>query len=161
MRTTALILLATLVAAPAAAQHQGHGQGHGQDQGPMRQQGQMMMQMGQEQLPGPLRVYGVFAPAKVLEGKDALALTADQTARITTVAEWAKTAHDQAHAPAHAAMMAARDELQKPTPNLDLVREMVVAHATAEGNMQWVQLSAALQVRALLTDAQRDKLTAK
>lgn len=159
MRVSILLGLLTFTASSLAAQHQGH-QPEGPGKGQMQMQGQM--QMGaQEQLPGPLRVYAPFAPEKVLAAAEPLALTEGQTAKLKAIAEWARKANAEAHAPAHAAMMSARDELAKASPDTAVVRMMIVTHATAEGNMQWIQVSAALQVQAVLTAEQRAKVTAK
>ncbi len=165
MRSFIVLGLMACSAGSLAAQHQEH---QGQGQQPMQMQGRMQDQMqgqmqmgGEEALPGPLRVYQAFAPAKVLEAAEKLGLTETQTQQLKAIAAWAKTAGDQAHAPAHAAMMSARDELAKASPDTSLVRLMIVAHATAEGNMQWIRVSAALQVQSVLTAEQRTKLTAK
>ena len=179
MRSFVVLGLMACSAGPLTAQHQGH-QGQGQQHMPMhmqmhmqgqmqsqmqgRMQGQMQGQMqmgGQEALPGPLRVYEAFAPAKVLEAAERLGLSESQTEQLKSIAARAKTAGDNAQAPAHAAMMSAQAELAKANPDTSLVHDLVVAHATAEGNMQWIRVSAALQVQAVLTAEQRAKLTAK
>ena len=159
MRVSIVLGLMTFAASSLAAQHQEH-QAEGQAKGQMQMQGQMQM-AGQEHLPGPLRAYAPFAPEKVLAASETLGLSAEQTAKLKAIAEWARKANEQAHAPAHAAMMSARDELAKASPDTAVVRLQIAAHATAEGNMQWLQLSAALQVQAVLTAEQRAKVTAQ
>lgn len=161
MRSFIVLGLMACSVGPLAAQHQEH-QGQGQPQMQMqgRMQGQMQMG-GEEALPGPLRIYEAFAPAKVLEAGEKLGLTETQTEQLKAIAARAKTAGDNAHAPAHAAMMSAQAELAKANPDTSLVHDLVVAHATAEGNTQWIRVSAALQVQAVLTAEQRAKLTAK
>lgn len=159
MRTLVVVGLMTFASGSLAAQHEEH-QGEGQGKGQMQMQ--MQMQMGaQEQLPGPLRVYAPFAPEKVIAIAEKLALTEAQTAKLSAIAEWAKKANEEAHRPAHAAMMSARDELAKASPDTSIVRLLIVAHSTAEGNMQWLKVSAALQVQSVLTAEQRAKVTAK
>lgn len=163
MRSFIVLGLVACSAGPLAAQHQEHqgqGQQHKQMHMQMHMQGRMQMG-GQEALPGPLRVYEAFAPAKVLEAAEQLGLTESQTEQLKAIAARARTAGDNAHAPAHAAMMSAQAELAKANPDTSLVHDLVVAHATAEGNMQWTRVSAALQVQAVLTAEQRAKLTAK
>ncbi|MEK6689019.1 MAG: Spy/CpxP family protein refolding chaperone [Gemmatimonadota bacterium] len=171
MRSFIVLGLMACSVGPLAAQHQEH-QGQGQQHMHMQMQGRMQGQMqgrmqgqmqmaGEQALPGPLRVYEAFAPAKVLEAAEQLGLTESQTEQLKAIAARAKTAGDNAHAPAHAAMMSAQAELAKADPDTSLVHDLVVAHATAEGNMQWIRVSAALQVQAVLTAEQRAKLTAK
>lgn len=164
MRTLISVALAAALMGPAAAQAQQHQhpQGAGQKP-PMGQMGGMQggmmggMQMGGG-LPGPLRSFGVYAPAKVLEMKEMLELTADQEAKLTALVESAKKAGEEAHAPAMAAMQSLRAEMAKPSPDKEAMRQFLVAHATAEGNMQWIQVDAAMQAKALLTEAQRKHL---
>lgn len=157
MRSILTLALVAVLSVPAAAQsHDGHQMGQpqaGQPQGRGMQGGGM--QMGGEALPGPVRRYGAFAPAKVLEMKGMLGLSAEQETAISALAAASKQAGDMAHEPAMAAMRSLRAELQKPSPDKDAIRQHLVAHATAEGNMQWAQLDAAMQVEALLTPAQR------
>jgi hypothetical protein len=57
-----------------------------------------------------------------------------------------------------AAMKSLRAEMEKPSPDKEAMRQFLVAHATAEGNMQWIQVDAAMQAKALLTEAQRKHL---
>lgn len=154
MRTILTLALAAALAAPAAAQsHDGHQMG--QPQAGM-QQGRGMQGGGMgPQLPGPVRRYGAFLPAKALEMKAMLGLSAEQETVISALAASSKQAGDMAHEPAMAAMRNLRAELQKPSPDKEAIRQYLVAHATAEGNMQWAQLDAAMQVEALLTPAQR------
>jgi hypothetical protein len=128
---------------PAGMGHQMGGQGQGMGMG---------MEMG---LPGPLRSLGGYAPDKVLAMKEMLELTADQEAKLTALAGSAKKAGEDAHAPAMAAMQNLRKEMEKATPDKDVMHQLLVAHATAEGNMQWVTVDAAMQTKALLTEAQR------
>ena len=155
------LISAALVAAlmtPAVAQAQKHQ--HGQPaQGQKQQMGGMQgmqggMQMGGG-LPGPLRSLTPYAPDNVLKMKDMLELSADQEKQLTELAAWAKKAGDEAHAPAEASMKSLREEMAKPEPNKESLRGYLVAHATAMGNMQWVRADAAMQAKALLTEAQR------
>lgn len=156
MRSIMILALVAAVSTPLAAQsHEGHQMGQrptGQAPRGMQMGG---MQMGGEALPGPVRRYAAFAPAKVLEMKAMLGLSAEQETAISALAASSKQAGDMAHEPAMAAMRSLRAELQKPTPDKEAIRQYLVAHATAEGNMQWAQLDAAMQVEALLTPAQR------
>lgn len=157
MRSIMILALAAALTVPAAAQsHEGHQMG----QRPAAQtpRGGMQMggmQMGGEALPGPVRRYGAFAPAKVLEMKAMLSLSAEQETAISALAASSKQAGDLAHEPAMTAMRNLRAEMNKATPDKGAIRQFLVAHATAMGNMQWAQLDAAMQAEALLTPAQR------
>ena len=159
MRTLIAAALVAALMAPAAAQAQQHQHGQPQGQGQGQGKGQMGgmqggMQMGGG-LPGPLRSLVPYAPDNVLKMKEMLDLTADQEKQLTALSAWAKQAGDEAHAPAEASMKSLRDELAKPEPNKESLRGYLVAHATAMGNMQWVRADAAMQAKALLTEAQR------
>lgn len=161
MRRLISAALVAALMAPAVAQAQKHQHGQPQGQGQKQQMGQHQMggmqggmQMGGG-LPGPLRGLVPFAPDNVLKMKGMLDLTADQEKQLTELAAWAKKAGDEAHAPAEASMKSLRAELAKPEPNKESLQALLVAHATAMGNMQWVRADAAMQAKALLTEAQR------
>ena len=161
MRALISAALVAALMAPAVAQAQKHQ--HGQPaQGQKQHMGQMGgmqgmqggMQMGGG-LPGPLRSLAPYTPDNVLKMKDMLELSADQEKKLTELAAWAKKAGDEAHAPAEASMKSLQAEMAKPEPNKESLRGYLVAHATAMGNMQWVRADAAMQAKALLTEAQR------
>ncbi len=146
MRTvTCCILLGLVAAGGLSAQTRGQqGQGHGR-QGSM--DGMMMM--------GPLAEFRPFAPANLLEQVDRLGLSSDQVEHLTALADSAAQDLEYAHAPAHAAMQGLERELAVDAPDTASVRQLLAAHVTAMGNMQWVQLEAALEARGLLTAEQR------
>ena len=96
-----------------------------------------------------------FAPAKLLEMKGMLELSGDQESRLTALQETAKKQSEDAHAPAHAAMQSLQKELAAGSPDMDAVKGYFMAHNTAMGNTQWIEVSTALQAMALLTDGQR------
>lgn len=135
--------------------------------GGMHQGGGMMGGMGQQGggmgsaagMPGPLRPYAAFAPDKVLAMKEMLELSADQEKQLGTLAEAAKQAEESAHAPAMAAMKSLQAELAKPAPDAEVVRQLLGAHATAEGNMQWIRLKAGMDAKALLSAEQAKHVT--
>ncbi len=145
----------TLAAAPLAAQaHTGH-----EAPQPPRQGGMMGggMQMGGGEGPmGPLTAqFGKYAPDAVLAMKDHLALTAQQETALAALVEEEKKAVADAHHPAHAAHMELRKLQVADQPDPAAMRQFVLAHHTAEGNMQWLRVEVALKARALLTPAQR------
>lgn len=150
-RTTTMAMIMALVAAPVVAQ-QGGGMGG-------MQMGQMGgMQMGGQQAGdmGPLTAkFGAYAPAKVLAMKEHLSLTADQEARLNALVEEGKKAEMEAHMPAHAAHMELNKAMATEPVDLEKAKAMFLAHHNAEGNMQWIRVANAMQVKALLTPAQR------
>jgi hypothetical protein len=161
MRRLILAALVAALMAPAVAQAQQHQHGQPQGQGQKKEMGQHQMggmqggmQMGGG-LPGPLRSLVPYAPDHVLKMKEMLDLTADQEKQLTALSDWAKQAGDEAHAPAEASMKSLNAELAKPEPNKASLQAFLVAHATAMGNMQWVRADAAMQAKALLSEAQR------
>ena len=138
-----ITLAAGLMATPVAAQQPGQGMGGGTHQG----MGMMM--------PGPVRKYLAFAPEKILGMKEMLELSADQEAKLTALQEASKKESEAAHAPAHAAMQSLQKELAAASPDMAAVKGFFMAHNAAMGNTQWVEISTALQARALLTEGQR------
>ena len=158
MRSLFVVGLAgALLAGPLAAQAGGMGMGgmH-QGQGGMRGQGMGMGMM----VPGPLRKYMAYSPAKVLEMKSMLELSGDQEAKLTALQEAARKQSEDAHAPAHAAMQSLQKELDSGSPNLEAVKGYFMAHNAAMGNTQWIEVSTALQAMALLTEGQRKHVEA-
>ena len=151
-KMTMMAAVMALVAAPVAAQQAG---GMGQ-MGQMGQMGEMGgMQMGGGDM-GPLTSqFGKYAPAAVLEMKSHLSLTADQEAKLTALVEEGKKAETDAHMPAHAAHMELNKALAAEPVDLEKARSMFLAHHSAEGNMQWIRVSYAMKVKALLTATQR------
>lgn len=154
---TAVITILALSASPLLAQgHEGHGQQQQQRQGMgMMGQGGMGMGGGEGAMGVLTGRFGAYAPAAILGMKDHLSLTPAQLERLTALAEEEKTAVASAHQPAHAAHMELRKLEGAEAPDLDAMRPFFMAHHTAEGNMQWLRVTYAVQARALLTAAQR------
>ena len=149
MRSLFVVGLAgALLAGPLAAQAGGMGGMH-QGQGGMQGQGMGMM------VPGPLRKYMAYSPAKLLEMKGMLELSSDQEAKLTALQDAARKESENAHAPAHAAMQSLQQEMTSAGPDLAKVEGYFKAHNMAMGNTQWIAVSTALQARAVLTDGQR------
>ncbi|MFN2317295.1 MAG: periplasmic heavy metal sensor [Gemmatimonadales bacterium] len=151
-----MITILALSATPLLAQgHEQHGQQPRQGMG-MMGQGGMQMGGGGDKPMGPLTgLFGGYAPAKVLEMKAHLSLTSQQEAALTALVEAEKAAVTAAHHPAHAAHMELRKLQGAESPDTAAMRPFFMAHHTAEGNMQWVRVSYAIQAKALLTPAQR------
>lgn len=139
-----------LVAAPVLAQQPGMGMGQGGMMG-----GGMQMRGGDQPM-GPLTsLFGKYAPAAVLAMKDHLSLTGEQEAKLTALVEAEKAAVTAAHHPAHAAHMELRKLEGAEAPDTAAMRPFFLAHHGAEGNMQWIRVTFAIQAKALLTAAQR------
>ncbi len=167
MRVTLALVLTVAVALPAAAQrpdttrmrmggqHQGmqHNMAAGQKMGGQGMQGGMGEMMG-------MMMGGAapFAPAKLLDRRDQLGLSDDQVAQLTELDQATTATADQAHQPAHAAMQTLRAELAQPAPDTAKVHAYLNAHDTAMGNVMWIRIKAALAAKALLTDAQRERV---
>lgn len=153
--TVTTFTILALAASPLLAQgHEGHGQPQ-QRQG-MGMMGGMHMGGGGDQPMGPLTGrFGKYAPAAVLAMKDHLALTADQLSKLTALAEAEKAEVMAAHHPAHAAHMELRKLEGAEAPDTAAMRPFFLAHHAAEGTMQWIRVTHAIQAKALLTPTQR------
>lgn len=148
-----LVMVATLtslLAAPLAAQMR-------PATGEQRPMGMMGGMGGGEKEPmGPLTAaLGKYAPSAILAMEEHLSLTADQLTKLKALAEQGQKAEQEAHMPAHAAHMELRKAMAADVPDTTAMRQMFLAHHTAEGNMQWIRASIAMQAKALLTAAQR------
>lgn len=140
-----------LIASPLSAQMRPAQAG---EQRPMGMMGGMGG--GGKESMGPLTAqFGKYAPAAVLAMKEHLSLTSAQEARLAELVEIGKKAESDAHMPAHAAHMELNKLLAAEPMDLEAVRKLFLAHHTAEGNTQWARASIAMQVKALLTPAQR------
>jgi Spy/CpxP family protein refolding chaperone len=104
---------------------------------------------------GSLATFQSFEPAALLEQADRLGLNDGQVTRLTALRDSTERHVEAAHAPAQAAMQGMRRELEAETPDTATVRQLLSAHVTAMGNMQWARLDAALKAREVLTDDQR------
>ena len=145
MRTVTWCVLVGLLGAAGLSGQMHREQGEAQARG--GGMGGMMM--------GPLGEFRAFAPISLLEHADRLSLRADQIERLTALAEAAEQQLEYAHAPAQAAMQGLGRELAADAPDTAFVRQMLTAHMTAMGNMQWARLQAALEARDLLDEEQR------
>jgi Spy/CpxP family protein refolding chaperone len=137
-----------LVAAPLAAQQPG-----------MMGQGMPHM-MEMEQMMAPMMGAMAFTPDHLLGHKDSLALTPQQVTRLTAIRDAAKTAHDAAAAEGKMHMDELAQAFQAGTPDTAAVKVHFQAAHAAMGKAHWAMLTAAAQAKAVLTDAQRAKVTA-
>ena len=106
----------------------------------------------------PLMRAMAFAPAHLLERKDALQLTPDQVTRLTALRDDMKRAHEAAAAEAKQHMDALAQTMQANAPDSAGLRRHFQAAHTAMGNAHWSGLRAAAQARAVLNDAQRGRV---
>lgn len=141
----------------------------GMQHGGMHHGGGMMGGMGQmgmgqggmggmDGMMGPMGKVMAFDPEHLLAAKDKLTLTEQQVTRLTALRDAGKKAADDAHQPAHAAMQSIQKELESAKPDSTTLRQLFMAHSTGMANVMWAKASTALQARAVLTDAQQDKV---
>jgi len=123
------------------------------------QHGEMdeMMPMMREMMAPMMRVMA-YTPEHLLSRKDSLKLTPDQISRLTVIQTSAKSAHDAAAADMKAHIGAVSQVFQAASPDTSALRMHFDAVQAAMGKAHWAMLSAAAQARAVLTDAQRQKV---
>jgi hypothetical protein len=155
----ARVLMALTVAVPLAAQQPDsakkpmHGRMMpGGMMGMQGMQGHMMGMMGQ-MMPGM-----AFAPAHLLERKDALELTPQQVTRLTALRDAMKTAHDAAHAEMRTHADAMATVMKAASPDSTQLKQHFQGTHAAMGRAHWAMLSAAAQARGMLTDLQRGRV---
>ena len=144
----ALLCAASLAAQqpPAAAPHAG--------MPAMRMHDGMMADPAMEHMMDAMMAGMEYMPQHLLAMKDTLKLTADQVTRITAIGQRAKTSHDAALA----AAMPHLDEMAQATDTAAKKHHFIAAH-DAMGEAHWAMLNAALQAKAVLTDAQRAQVS--
>jgi hypothetical protein len=154
MKMLGLITLCVFsIAAPLAAQNP-HARG-AMAHGDMDD----MMPMMREMMAPMLRIMA-YTPQHLLARKDTLKLTADQISKLTTIQNSAKAEHDAAEADFKTHFGAINQGFQTSAPDTSALRpHFDVAHQ-AMGKAHWAMLAAAAQARAVLTDAQRQKMDA-
>ena len=96
----------------------------------------------------------------LLNHKDSLNLTADQVSKLTAIRDSAKAAHDAAGSDFKTHMDELSQAFQTASPDTAALRPHFDAAHAAMGKAHWAMLSAAARARALLTDAQRQKVDA-
>jgi hypothetical protein len=165
MKSVALLVVATLAAAPLAAQHDHPAPRAGRmdSAGPRPMAGMPQMQRMQHmegmQMEGmAMHAAMAFAPAQLLERKDKLGLSAQQVTRLEALRDAAQTAHDRAHTAARVAGDSLGVVLGAAAPDTALARRLFRAHHDAMGEAHWVMLRAGAQAKAVLTDAQRGRV---
>ena len=132
----------------------GMGRGMGQMHGQM--QGGGMGMMGMMGMGGPMARTMAFAPSRLLEHKDVLALTERQVQQLTALLDATRKSHDEQHALAEKYM----EELTKLAGSTDsaAVRRAFVGHHEAMGSAHWTMLSSAIRAKTILSDVQRARV---
>ena len=144
---------------PGMMGHPGMMQGPGMQRGGPMMQGPMMQHMMQmQEMMGPMMRGMAFNPEHLLMRKEALGLTAQQEARLTTLRDAAKTAHDAAAADAKTHMDAMAQAMNAASPDTAAVKQHFQAAHAAMGKAHWTMLAAAAQAKAVLTDGQRGRV---
>jgi len=161
MKTLGLITISfCCIAAPLAAQdttkhpgihpHAAMGEAHGMDD---------MMPMMREMMAPMMRVIA-YTPDHLLARRDSLKLTGDQVSRLTRIQNSAKSAHDAGTADFKTHMGAVSQGFQAAAPDTVALRPHFDAAHAGMGKAHWAMMVAAAQARAVLTDAQRQKVDA-
>lgn len=126
--------------------------------GGMMGPGMMMGMMAMQEMMGPMMQGMAFNPAHLLMRKEALALTPQQEARLTSLRDGAKGAHDAAAADAKTHMQAVAQSLAAAKPDTTAAKQHFQAAHAAMGNAHWAMLRAAAQAKPVLTDEQRGRV---
>ncbi len=148
------------IAAPLAAQDTTHGHmGAPPHHRAMGRGGYMdeMMPMMREMM-APMIGIMVYEPQLLLARKDSLKLTSDQVSKLTSIQNSSKAAHDTAGAEFKAHFDAVNQAFKTAAPDTVALRPHFDAAHAAMGKAHWAGLVAAAQARAVLTDAQRQKV---
>ena len=154
MRTTTVLALAALLAAPVAAQE--HGQ-HGQAQPERPRRPMMQGAAGHDGMGMPMMMeIHAYGPAHLLERREVLGLTDEQVQRLTQLQTQATSAHEAAREAAHQHMQQAQQawnagDAAGVTNHARLgMQSMQQAHLA--------MLESAAQARGVLTPEQRARV---
>jgi Spy/CpxP family protein refolding chaperone len=123
------------------------------------ERGDQMTAMMREMM-APLMPVVAYTPNHLLDHRDSLQLTSDQVTRLTTIRDAAKSSHDAAAADFKTHMDELSTAFQTASPDTSALRPHFDAAYAAMGKAHWAMLAAAAQSRAVLTDAQRQKVDA-
>ena len=159
MKSMVLITTLCLAAAPLVAQDTTHARHPSTHPRPAMRQ-HPPMRGGDDQMMAPMMRVMAYTPDHLLDHKDSLNLTADQVTKLTAIRDSAKAAHDAASADFKTHMGELSQAFQTASPDTAALRPHFDAAQAAMGKAHWAMLSAAARSRALLTDAQRQKVDA-
>jgi LTXXQ motif family protein len=164
MKALTLITAALcLVAAPLAAQqdtsHARHPRPAMRRPMPRGEHGDDMMAMMREMM-APMMSVMAYTPDHLLDHRDSLKLSSDQVTRLTAIRDAAKSTHDAAAADFKTHMGELSTAFQAAAPDTGALQPHFSAAHSAMGKAHWAMLAAAAQSKAVLTDAQRQKVDA-
>ena len=146
------------IAAPLAAQDTTHARHPGMRPGTGRGMDEMMGMM--REMMAPMVGVIAYTPGHLLAQKDSLKLTPDQVTKLTNIENSAKAAHETGAADFKTHMGAVSQAFQTAAPDTTALRPHFEAAHAAMGKAHWAMVAAAAQSRAVLTDAQRQKVDA-
>lgn len=151
-----------LIALPLGAQDTTHRHQVQHPRGAMGPGGMDDMMPMMHEMMAPMLHVMAYTPAHLLARKDTLKLTADQVNRLTSIQNSGKSAHDAAAANMKTHMQAVSQAFQGATavPDTSALRPHFEAAHAAIGTAHWAMVVAAAQARAVLTEAQRQKVDA-
>ena len=158
---TLITAVLCLIAAPLVAQDTSHARHARPRAGAARgmMQGGDMMAMMREMM-APLLPIMAYTPDHLLDHRDSLQLTSDQVTRLTTIRDAARTAHDAAAADFKTHIGAVSTAFEAAAPDTGALQPHFDAAHAAIGKAHWTMLAAAARSKAVLTDAQRQKVDA-
>src|SRR2546425_541041 len=113
--------------------------------------------MALQEMMGPMMQVLVYTPQHLLARKEALGLTSDQVARLTTLRNAAETGEEVAMADAKGHVQAMQQATAGPTLDTAAVKTHFEAAHAAMGKAHWLALVSAGQGEGGLNDAQRTK----
>ena len=116
--------------------------------------------MALQDMMGPMMQVLVYTPQHLLAHKEALGLTSDQVARLTTLRNAAETGEEAAMADAKGHVQAMQQAAAGPTLDTATVKTHFQAAHAAMGKAHWLALVSAVQAKAVLNDAQHTKVQA-
>ncbi len=126
--------------------------------GPGPMSGMMMDGSMMEEMAPAMMHMMLFAPQHLLSRREALDLTSQQVAQLGAVRDRAKTAQDAAMAEARTHVKELEQAASSAMPDTTALKAHFQATHGAMGRAHWAMLAAAVQARALLTEAQRTKM---
>ena len=118
-----------------------------------------MMPMMREMMAPMMRVMA-YTPDHLLSRRDSLKLTNDQVTRLTAIRDSAKASHDAAARDIKTHLDEMSQAFQSASPDTGALRPHLDAANAAMAKAHWAMLTAAAQAKAVLTDAQRQKVDA-
>ena len=144
-----ILVLLAVAAMPLAAQQPPRA-GHDE---------QMMAHMEHmEDMMAPMMGAMAYQPDRLLAHKDSLNLTAAQIARLTSLQDAAKKAHEDCAAQLKPHLDAVGQGLSVAAPDTVALKQHFDAAHAAMGKGHWVMFSIATQGRAVLSDEQRSQV---